>query len=148
MSRRWSGYNNVGICSIGLMSVLEHAKSVTLPKALLVMPLVMHDGTVRYLGDSRVARREAAALVAQRPDLFANFATRYDDSLAMTVNAIQLLVEVGFVRFDGGLTLLKSLEVDPAFGKRAQKIAKAAGHIASLLTGPVEELYLNFRVQL
>ncbi|WP_027210219.1 three component ABC system middle component [Burkholderia sp. WSM2232] len=148
MSSRWSGYNNVGICSIALMSVLEHSKSLTLPKALLVMPLVMHDATVRYLGDSRVGRREAAALVAQRPDLFANFATRYDDSLAMTINAIQLLAEVEFVLFDGGLMLLKPLEVDPAFGKRAQKIAKASGHIASLLTGPVEELYLNFRVQL
>ena len=148
MSSRWSGYNNVGICSIALMSVLEHSKSVTLAKALLVMPLVMHDATVRYLGDSRVARREAAALVAQRPDLFANFATRYDDSLAITINAIQLLVEVGFVSFDDRLTLLKSLKVDSAFGKRAQKITKAAGHIASLLTGPVEELYLNFRVKL
>jgi hypothetical protein len=130
------------------MSVLEHSKSMTLPKALLVMPLVMHDATVRYLGNSRVTRREAAALVAQRPDLFANFATRYDDSLGVTINAIQLLVEVGFVRFDDGLTLLKPLEVDSAFGSRAQKISKAAGHIASLLAGSVEELYLNFRVQL
>ncbi|TCF98347.1 hypothetical protein BZM26_25825 [Paraburkholderia strydomiana] len=148
MSSRWSGYNNVGICSIALMSVLGHLKSVTLPKALLVMPLVMHDVTVRYLGNSRVAQREAAALVAQRPDLFANFSTRFDDSLAVTINAIQLLVAAGFIQFDDGLTLLNPLEIDAAFGKRAQKIVKAAGHIASLLTSPVDELYLNFRVKL
>jgi hypothetical protein len=148
MSSRWSGYNNAGICSIALLSVLEHSKSVTLPKALLVMPLVMHDVTVRYLGNSRVVQREAAALVAQRPDLFANFATRFDDSLAVTINAIQLLVEAGFIEFDDRLTLLKSLEIDGTFGVRAQKIVKAAGHIASLLTSPVDELYLNFRVKL
>ncbi|WP_206445467.1 three component ABC system middle component [Burkholderia gladioli] len=130
------------------MSVLEHAGSITLPKALLVMPLVMHDATVRYLGNGRVVRREAAALVAQRPDLFANFSARFDDSLVVTVNAIQLLVEAQLVRFDDGLTLLQSLDVDAEFGKRAQKIVKAASHIASLLAGPVDELYLNFRVQL
>lgn len=148
MTKRWSGYNNAGICATALLGVLSHVEHLSVAKALLVMPLVMHDATVRYLGDARIARREAAALVAQRPDLFANFPTRFDDSLVVTLNAIQFLVAYGYARFDDGLVLLKPLEVDASFGKRAQKIVKACGHIAAVLASPVDELYLNFRVQL
>jgi hypothetical protein len=148
MSRRWFGYNNVGVCATAMMSVLAHSGSLTIPKALLVMPLVMHDATVRYMADARVARRAAAALAGNRPDLFANFPERFEDSLGVALNAIQLLVTAGFAQFDDGLTLVRPLDVDLEFGKRVQKIVKASEHIAFVLSGPVDELYLNFRVSL
>ena len=99
MRNKWSGYNNVGVCATALMSVLGHMKQLTLPKTLLVMPLVMHDATVGFLSNGNIRKREAAALVATRPDLFVNFPTRFDDSLAVTLNTIQLLVTTGFSRF-------------------------------------------------
>ena len=148
MRNKWSGYNNVGVCATALMSVLGHMKQLTLPKTLLVMPLVMHDATVGFLSNGNIRKREAAALVATRPDLFVNFPTRFDDSLAVTLNTIQLLVTTGFARFEDGLVLLQPLEVDSTFGKRAQRIAKASENIAALLASPVDELFLNFRVQL
>ncbi len=148
MTRRWSGFNNVGICATALLAVLSHAEQLNIAKALLVMPLVMHDATVSYMGNGRIVKREAAALVAHRPDLFANFNSRFAESLAVSVNAMQLIVAAGYAKFDGKLVLLKPLEIDASFGKRAQRIAKAANHIAAVLTSPVDELYLNFRVQL
>ena len=99
-------------------------------------------------GNGRIAKRESAALVAHRPDLFANFNSRFAEGLAVSVNAIQLIVATGYANFDGKLVLIKPLEIDASFGKRAQRIAKAADHIAALLASPVDELYLNFRVQL
>jgi hypothetical protein len=148
MTRLWSGFNNVGICATALLAVLAHAKQLNISKALLVMPLVMHNATVSYLGNGRVAKREATALVAHRPDLFANFNSRFAESLVVTVNAIQLIVAAGYVKFDGKLVLLRPLEIDGSFGKRAQRIAKAANHIAAILASPVDELYLNFRILL
>ncbi|NML32887.1 three component ABC system middle component [Paraburkholderia antibiotica] len=130
------------------MAVLAHAKKMSVARALLVMPLVMHEATVRYMGRGNVAIREAAALVANKPDLFANFNLRFQEGLAVTVNAIQLIVEAGYVKFDGGLILLQPLNIDKSFGHRAQRIAKASSHIAAVLESPVDELYLNFRVQL
>ncbi len=112
------------------------------------MPLVMHDATVRYMSNGNVTVRDAAGLVAHRPDLFVNFNSRFEESLAATVNAIQLIVTAGYAGFDGGLTLATPLTIDSSFGKRAQRIAKAAKHIAEVLDSPVDELYLNFRVQL
>ncbi len=148
MTRRWSGYNNVGICATALLAVLSHAKQLNIAKALLVMPLVMHNATVSYMGNGKVVKREAAALVAHRPDLFANFDSRFEESLAVTINAIQLIVASGYAKFDGRLVLLKPLDIDVSFGKRAQRIARAANHIAAVLASPVDELYLNFRIQL
>ncbi|WP_129112244.1 three component ABC system middle component [Burkholderia pseudomallei] len=148
MTERWVGYNNVGVCATALMAVLAHSEQLSIAKALLVMPLVMHDSTVSYLGNGRVVEREAAALVAHRPDLFANFNSRFNEGLSVTVNAIQLIVAAGYAKFDGKLVLLQPLSIDSSFGKRAQRIAKAASHIAAVLASPVDELYLNFRVQL
>ena len=149
MINRWSGYNNTGICATGLIAVLAHTERLSLAKALLVMPLVMHDATVRYMGNGNVTVRDAAGLVAHRPDLFANFNARFEESLAVTVNAIQLIVTAGYAAFDGSLALSEPpLTIDLSFGKRAQRIAKAANHIAEVLGSPVDELYLNFRVQL
>ncbi|RQM47086.1 hypothetical protein EHZ19_15645 [Paraburkholderia bannensis] len=148
MINRWSGYNNIGICATGLLAVLAHAERLSIAKALLVMPLVMHEATVQHMSNGRVAVREPAGLVANRPDLFANFNSRFEESLAATVNAIQLIVTAGYAEFDGSLTLCTPLTIDSSFGKRAQRIAKAAKHIAEVLASPVDELYLNFRVQL
>ncbi|WP_268907356.1 three component ABC system middle component [Burkholderia cepacia] len=148
MTRRWSGYNNAGICATAILAVLAHSERLSVSKALLIMPLVMHDVTVRYLGNGNVAFREVASLVAHRPDLFANFNSRFEESVAVSVNAIQWIVAAGYASFDGALILLRSLEIDASFGKRGQRIAKASGHIAAILAAPVDELYLNFRVQL
>ncbi|MCD2514619.1 DUF6521 family protein [Acidovorax sp. D4N7] len=128
--------------------MLRHTEHISVPKALLVMPLVMHEATVRHLSDARVSHRGSAALAAQRPDLFTNFSERYDASLVASVNAIQLLVVYGYAIFNDGLSLNKPLQIDKSFGKRAEKIDKASSHIASLLSSPVDELYLNFRVKI
>ncbi|MCX2919785.1 DUF6521 family protein [Stenotrophomonas rhizophila] len=143
-----SAYNNPAICAASILSVLSHSKELTLAKAILIMPLVMHDSTVRYLGRSNVAFREVSGLVAVRPDLFANFNERYFSSLVTSVNAIQWLVAAGYVEFDGVVKLVASLKTGPELGDRAARIAKASGHISALLNSSAEELYLNFRVKL
>lgn len=131
-----------------MLAVLAHAGRLPVAKALLIMPLVMHDATVRYMGSASVAFREVASLVAHRPDLFANFNSRFEESVAVSVNAIQWIVAAGYASFDGTLVLLQPLKIDADFGRRAQRIEKASGHIAAMLAAPVDELYLNFRVQL
>lgn len=141
-------YNNVGICASGLMSVLEHSERLSVAKALLILPLIMHDSTVRYMSDGRTRTREAAALVAARPEFFLNFSSRFLDSLATTLNAIQLLMHAGFIEFKEDLVLQEKLDIGKNFGNRALRISKAAENISALLDSPVEELYLNMRVPL
>jgi hypothetical protein len=108
----------------------------------------MHDATIAFLARRNVRRREVSALASSRPDLIANFPRRYDDSLIVTLNGIQLLMRVGTVRLDGEVSLIEPLEIDETWGRRALKIQKAAPNIAALLESPADELYLNLRIPL
>lgn len=148
MTKIWNGYNNVGLCATALSSVLEHTGKLPLSKAMLVMPLVMHDATVAFLGNGNIRRREAAALASVRPELIANFNSRFEDSLVLSLNAIQLLVHLGYAKLSVDLIPAKPMKIDELFGKRVQRILKATPNIAALLAGSVDELYLNFRIQL
>lgn len=147
-SSEWNGYNNIGICAVAIMSILSHLCQLSLPKALLVMPLVMHENTVKFLGNGNVRQRQVAALAAARADLFANFRQRYEGSLVVTLNAIQLLAESGYIQFRKDIRMLRPLELNKNFGSRALKIEKASANIAALLESSEEELYLNLRVWL
>lgn len=148
MKRNWNGYNNVGLCAAALASVIEHTGRLPLAKAMLVMPLVMHEGTLLFLSKANIRKRGAAALSSMRPELFANFNSRFEDSLVLSLNAIQLLAHLGYARLAQDLVPGVSMRIGDEFGKRAQRIVRATPNIAALLDGPVEELYLNFRVQL
>lgn len=146
--RSWDGYNNVGICATAIASVLNHCQSLSLPKALLVMPLMMHEPTVSFLGSGSTRPREAAAIASSHPEFIANFNGRYESSLVVSVNAIQLLIHLGHAELMDHLVLATPMNIDKSFGKRAMRIDKASEKVAALLESPVDELYLNFRVQL
>lgn len=148
LARNWSGFNNIGICAVAILSVLQKVTYLSLPKTMLIMPLAMHESTLRFLAKGNVRERKVAAFVSMNPEFVANFDKRYRESLGTTLNAIQLLIELGHVRFDGQLLLVKELLVDDTFGKQAQLMVRAAKNIAALLSSDDDELYLNFRVKL
>lgn len=148
MTQVWNGYNNVGLCATALSSVIEHTGKLSLSKAMLVMPLVMHDATISFLSNRNIRKREAAALASVRPELIVNFNSRFEDSLVASLNAIQLLVHLGYARLGVDLIPVKPMQIDDVFGKRVQRIVKATPNIAALLDSSVDELYLNFRIQL
>lgn len=144
----WGGYNNSGVAAVAIGATLNHCKYLSLPKILLVMPLVMHAPTVKYLANGKMRSREIFSLIAVRPDFVHNFDQRYQSSLIHTVNAIQILNSLDFIEYDGFICQKKAFEVTPAFGARAKQIAAASKEISRLLGASEEELYLNLRVQL
>ena len=148
MSQLWKGYNNIGICATAINCTLSHCGSLSLPKALLIMPLAMHAATIRFLANANVRERQVAALVTARPDLFSNYANRFEESLIVSLNAIQFLLTFGHARLDSELKIERKMEIDSRYGKRALLIEKASKNIAGLLRGPDDDLYLNLRIKL
>lgn len=144
----WDGFNNLGICATAIALYVNAERTVSLPKAMLIMPFVMHDASLRFLAKANVRERRIAAFVSMNPDFIANFDMRFEESLVVSVNAIQLLISTGYVRFDGSIQLMKSFELDESFGKRAAIIERAVKNLAALLSSSAEELYLNLRVKL
>lgn len=144
----WNGYNNAGIAAVAIGCVLNHSHTLTLSKSLLIMPIVMHSETTKFLASERTRSREIASLVANRPDFVINFSRRYHASLVHSINAIQLLHQLGYVYFDSTLTQLKNFECTNELGNRAALVNKASLEIAHLLQSTEEELYLNLRIEL
>lgn len=144
----WGGYNNPGIAAVAIGTTLNHCKSLSLPKTLLIMPIVMHAPTIKYLASGKTRSREIFSLAAVRPDFVHNFDQRYQSSLVHTVNGLQVLCSLGLVEYDDSIYQKKAFEVTPAFGKRAELIDSASQAIARLLRASEEELYINLRVQL
>ena len=144
----WSGYNNPGIAAVAIACVLNHSETLSLAKALLIMPVVMHSETTKFLASDRTRSREIASLVAVRPDFVQNFNRRFYGSLAHSINAIQILHKRGDVSFDTVISRRRRFHCTEEFGKRSQLIDKASAEIANLLRASEEELYLNLRVQL
>lgn len=145
-----SKYNNFAICALGIMASLQKAPSqrMSLPKALLVMPFIMHDASVRFLGKSNTKPRQISALIASRPELFLNFNSRFLAGLTPTLNAIQFLNAANFIHFDGQLHLSRELNPSSELGLRAGRILKATDNIVAALSSSEEELYLNLRIEL
>jgi len=144
----WSGYNNAGIAAVAIGCVLNHLKELTLPKALLIMPIIMHSETTKFLASEKTRSRAIASLVALRPDFVHNFNRRFHASLVHSINAIQMLNELDYMTFDSCLTQNTKFECTGDFGKRALLIEKASSEIAKLLQTSEEELYLNLRIEL
>lgn len=144
----WDGYNNVGIGVVAITSVLNHAQKLSLPKALLIIPMIMHRSTLLHFSHKSSVKRGSAALASSFPELFANFNERFENSLPLSMNSIQLLVHLEYGIFGQLLVHRKHLNIGDEFGLRAQKIAQASEKISELFSESDEELYLNFKVQL
>lgn len=146
--QNWDGYNNIGICATAIGCILEEHGELTFPKILLVMPLVMHEATLRFLAKGNVRARQIAAFTSLDPEFIVNFNERFQQSLVVTLNALQLLICIGYLQYDGIFKLIKIFEIDEKFGKRAELIRRAAPNISILLMSGDDELYLNLRVKL
>jgi len=144
----WSGFNNVGLCATAIAAILNVENSLTLPKALLIMPLVMHESTLRFLAKGNVRERQVAAFASMNPEFVANFDKRFQDSLVVSVNAIQLLISLGYAKLEQRLRLIKPFLIDQEFGKQALLIERSAKNMSALLSSTDDELYLNLRVTL
>jgi hypothetical protein len=144
----WNGYNNAGIAAVAIGCTLNHLPVISLAKALTIMPIVMHESTLKFLANSNTRSREIASLISLRPDFAHNFSDRYHSSLVHSINAIQILVNLGYISFDGRVSKVKNFIIDDDFGKRAYRINNASGEIASLLASSEEEIYLNLRIAL
>lgn len=144
----WDGYNNIGIGVVALASALDHLGSISVPKALLVIPMIVHRPTLSYMAHKGTLVRGSAALVSGHPQLFANFNGRFESTLPLSLNSIQLLIHLGYARLGEKIVLKERLNICAEFGQRAHKINQASEKLAEMLSESDEELYLNFRVQL
>lgn len=142
-------YNNIGIGTVAIGSVLNNSHQLSVAKASLILPFIMHNESLNYLARSNTKIKSIENLIAEKTSYFSNFNARYYDSLAVSFSSIQYLTEMGYVRFkDGFLISIKPMEYDNKMGNRANKIFQAANNVSSILTTNDANLFLNLRIEL
>jgi hypothetical protein len=142
-------YNNIGITSIAIISVLTLSKELTIPKALLIMPLFTSKDLTSHLSRKTTEIKSIEKLISEKTPLFSNFNKRYYDSLVNSINAIQLLIETNQILITGGkLKVNKSFQYMKSMGKRAENLNNASQNVSKLLNENTEKLYLNLRIEL
>ncbi|MDX0439144.1 three component ABC system middle component [Sinorhizobium medicae] len=144
-----SYYNNLGINAFAIYAVLKHAGFLTLPKIALILPVVAHREMVKKLSNRGFRFLSFEQYLIDNIEHFYNFNERYFSSLTPTVNALQLLCEIGVVQLkDDGAVVASALPFDASLGKRAERVERASANIAALVSGNAEIFYLNARIKL
>ncbi|MFT8953099.1 MAG: three component ABC system middle component [Gluconobacter sp.] len=144
-----SFYNNLGIDAVAISAVLEKAEFLTFPRLMVILPIVAHRDMVRQLANARFRVVSFEQYFIEKTQYFYNFADRYRACLAPTVNALQLLNEIGCLELRAdGAAIASPLPMTPAMGNRAGRIYRASSNIAALISGSVDVFYLNTRIEL
>lgn len=140
-------YQKLGVCSIAILSVLNHFKSLPISKIVLIMPFVTNKALLRYLSHGSSNVQSIEKLIIEKAFWFSNFNLRFYDSLTSTLNTIQFLNDLGFIFLEGqDLHIKEQIEYEKEMGNKAFQIFKASKNIANLLDEPLDVLYLNLRV--
>jgi Family of unknown function (DUF6521) len=144
-----SYYNNLAINAFAISAVLRHPGFLTLPKIALILPVVAHRETVRKLSNGSFRFVSFEQYLIDNIDHFYNFNERYVSSLTSTVNALQLLSEIGMIQLtDSGAESISAFPFEASMGKRAERIERASTNIAALVSGNADVFYLNARIKL
>ena len=142
-------YNNLGIGIVSIGFVINIMKSISLDKVFLIIPFFTHQELLTYLGKSNSDIKSIEQIISNKIGCFSNFNNRYFDTLVLSMNAIQYLIDMEYVELiNGNLVLKKAMVFDNKMGARAEKIYKASNNVAKLLNDNSSNLYLNLRVEI
>ncbi len=142
-------YNNIGFGVIALGAVLNQSQELSISKLFLIFPLLSHQELLQYLSRKTTKVMSIEKLLVERTSFFANFNKRYYASLCLTINALQYLNDLGYIKIENGsVTLLVPFDYDSGMGKRANKVFLASNNISQLLKDRVDKLYMNLRVEI
>lgn len=145
-------YNNEIICAISIYSVLQHLKYISISKALLIFPIVSHQGSLDFLKNNNTTIRSLEEFIIKKPNYFSNYNERYYSFLTLSINSLLFLKEIRLIQIQDCQIILneqESLKLEKdTVGQRALNIAEAAPKLATILTDNDRNLYLQLRVKL
>lgn len=144
-----SSYNNLGINAFAISAVLEKAEFLTFPRLMLILPIIAHRKMIRQFAHARFKIVSFEQYFIENTQNFYNFSERYHACLAPTVNALQLLNEIGSLEFRAeGAAIVSPIPITAALGNRADRIYRASSNVAAIISGSVDVFYLNARIEL
>ncbi|MGF2614605.1 hypothetical protein FZC84_20575 [Rossellomorea vietnamensis] len=149
-SNSYYSYNNEIIGIVAMLSILKTSEKISFSKAMLILPLILHDPTMNYLQRGNVRIKSIDQLVADKYHLLVNFNNRFSSMLPISLNCIYLLEKMNHISVkDGYISKLKEIDLnEEKLGKRGMKIYKSSYNMRNILDASESYLYLQLRVEL
>ncbi|MCT4588906.1 MAG: DUF6521 family protein [Carboxylicivirga sp.] len=146
-------YNNEGLASVAIGYFMKLQGITTLTKALLILPFVFHEPTVRKL-KGRSYKRSLEEFIVKNPECIINFNMRFQDFLPITINSISILNDINVIRIVNDSLHFNyendfSPELSSSIGSRAKNIFKAIDVLNELMKDQdSSSFYLKLKIEL
>lgn len=149
-SESYYSYNNEIIGIVAMISILKPLEKISISKAMLILPLILHDPTMNYLQRGNVEIRSIDQLVADKFQFLLNFNNRFSSMLPISLNCLYLLEKMNHIKIEDGYIYIKN-EINlnvKKLGKRGMKIYKSSSNMRNIFDASDSYLYLQLRVEL
>ncbi len=147
-------YNNIGFSLIAFLSIIRKMEQVEYSKALLILPLVLHNPLIDYLKKDSVKVKGMEDLILSKTEYFLNYNERYLNFLSLSLNTIIFAESMNFISIKNNQIIPIKKEIEKIdfsiaqVGKRINKVYKASDNIVKVLDEDVAELYFKLRIEL
>ncbi|XQY92144.1 three component ABC system middle component [Metabacillus sp. HB246100] len=149
-SNSYYSYNNEIIGIVAMISIFKLSEKISISKAMLILPLILHDPTMNYLQKGNVKIKSIDQLVVDKYQFLTNFNNRFSSMLPISLNCLYLLEKMNHIKIeDGYISKLREIDLNvKKLGKRGMKIYKSSYNMRNILDASESYLYLQLRVEL
>ena len=147
-------YNNLGISLVSFINVVNQFEVIEYSKALLIIPISLHDPLINYLKRKNVSVKGSEDIFLSKIEYFIDFNERYYSFLSISINTILVAERLGLIDCDNGKikpisNAISSFDFSKkSIGKRAYNISLAIPEIINILNDNTDELYFKLRIEL
>ena len=143
-------YNNEAIGVVAIYLVVKNLKEIDYSKAMLILPLMLNDKLIKFIGRANTKVRGIEELIIKKGQVLTDFNEFYLEMLPISINSLIILNEMKVIEIENGIIRFKDkeLKVDLEVSKRIMNMLKSVESICEILKLKNENLYLQLRVVL
>ncbi|KFX55322.1 hypothetical protein FDB15_12895 [Clostridium botulinum] len=141
-------YNNEAIGVVAIYSVIKELEEIEYSKAMLILPLMLNDKLIKFIGRANTKVRGIEELIIKKGQALTSFNEFYLEMLPISINSLIILNEMKVIEIENGTirSIKKELKVDLDVSKRTKSMLKSVEGICEILKMQSENLYLQLRV--
>ena len=143
-------YNNEAIGVVAIYLVVKNLKEIDYSKAMLILPLMLNDKLIKFIGRANTKVRGIEELIIKKGQVLTDFNEFYLEMLPISINSLIILNEMKVIEIENGIIRFKDkeLKVDLEVIKRIKNMLTSVESICEILKLKNENLYLQLRVVL
>ena len=141
-------YKNEAIGVVAIYSVIKELEEIEYSKAMLILPLMLNDKLIKFLGRANTKVRGIEELIIKKGQVLTNFNEFYLEMLPISINSLIILNEMQVIEIENGIIRIikKEIKFDLDVSKRTNSMLKSVKGICEILKIQSESLYLQLRV--